>query len=66
MFITCSPGNALVKKYASVCPNLAQGTFLLLLGVSILQRGLNPINHPADCFNELQKALGALAIVNYN
>ena len=66
MFITCSPSNALEKKFASVCPNLGQGTSLILAGLSIPQRGLNPINHPADCFTELQKALGALAIVNYN
>ena len=66
MFVTCSPSNALEKKYASVCPNLAQGTSLILSGLAIPQRGLNPVNHPADCFTELQKALGALAIVNYN
>jgi len=33
---------------------------------NVPQRGLNPAGHPADCFIELQKALGALAIVNYN
>ena len=32
MFITCSPSNALEKKYASVCPNLGQGTCLVLAG----------------------------------
>ena len=67
MFITCSPSNALEKKYSSVCPNLTQGTCLIVSGsTSIPQRTLNPVNHPADTFTELQKALGAFAIVNYN
>lgn len=66
MYITCSPSNALEKKYASVCPNLTQGSCLVLAGQNIPQRTLNPCFHPADCFTELQKALGALAIVNYN
>ena len=66
MFITFSPSNALEKKYASVNPNLAQGTCLVLAGQNLPQRTLNPSYHPADAFCELQKALGALAIVNYN
>ena len=66
MFITFSPSNALEKKYASVNPNLGQGTCLVLAGQNLPQRTLNPSYHPADAFCELQKALGALAIVNYN
>ena len=66
IFMTCSPSNALEKKYASVCPNLGQGTCFVLAGQNLPQRTLNPVGHPADCFCELQKALGALAIVNYN
>ena len=65
-FMTCSPANALEKKFASVCPNLGQGTCLLAAGLQIPQRTLNPTGHPADCFCELQKSLGALAMVNYN
>jgi len=64
--MVCSPSNALEKKYASVCPNLGQGSCLVLVGMNVPQRTLNPSGHPADCFTELQKALGALAIVNYN
>ena len=65
-FMTCSPSNALEKKFASVNPNLTQGTCLVAGGLQIPQRTLNPSYHPADCFVELQKALGALAVVNYN
>lgn len=65
-FMTCSPANALEKKFASVCPNLGQGTALLAGGVQIPQRTINPTGHPADCFVELQKSLNALGMVNYN
>jgi len=34
--------------------------------VQIPQRTRNPCGHPADAFCELQKALGGLAVVNYN
>lgn len=54
------------KKYASVCPNLVQGNCLVLAGQNIPQRTLSLCTHPADCFTELQKALLALALVNYN
>ena len=66
MFIICSPSNALEKKYCRVCPNLSQGTWLVVASQNIPQRTLNPIGHTADAFTELQKSLGALAIVNYN
>jgi len=66
LFMTCSPSNALEKKFASVCPNLGQGTYLLAAGVQIPQRTLNPCGHPAATYCELQKALGGLAMVNYN
>ena len=66
LFVTCSPSNALEKKFGSVCPNLGQGTCLVAAGMQIPQRTLNPANHPADCFVELQKSIGGLAMVNYN
>ena len=66
MYITCSPSNAIEGKFASVCPNLAQGTCLVLAGQNLPQRTLNPINHPADCYVELQKAMGALSYATFN
>ena len=66
MYITCSPANAAEKKFALVNPNLTQGTCLVLAGSNYPQRTINPSYHPADCFIELQKSLGALSIVNYN
>ena len=45
---------------------LAQGTCLVLAGQNLPQRTLNPINHPADCYVELQKAMGALSYANFN
>ena len=55
MFITCSPSNALEKKYASVCPNLGQGTCLVLAGMNVPQRTINPVYHPADAFCRITK-----------
>lgn len=66
MYVTCSPSNAAEGKYASVCPNLGQGSCLVLAGQNLPQRTLNPVNHPADTFIELQKALGALSSTVYN
>jgi len=66
MYVTCSPSDAPEGKYASVCPNLGQGSCLVLAGQNWPQRTLNPVNHPADTFIELQKALGALSSTMYN
>jgi len=66
MYISCSPSTAAEGKYASVCPNLTQGTSLVLAGLQIPQRSINPVNRPADAFLELQNALGALSCTVYN
>ena len=66
MYISCSPSDASELKFSSVCPNLGQGTCLVLAGQQIPQRCLNPVNRPADAFMELQKSLGALSCTVYN
>jgi len=66
MYISCSPATAAEGKYASVCPNLTQGTCLVLAGLQLPQRSINMVNRPGDAFMELQKALGALSCTVYN
>jgi hypothetical protein len=66
VFLCCAPGNASEGKYAGVCPNLDQGTCFVIAGQNYPQRGLNPSGHPADCFMELQKSLGALSFSVFN
>ena len=66
LYVACSPSNAAEKKFASVNPNLDQGTCLIIAGQNYPQRTISPSNHPSDAFTELQKSIGALAMVNYN
>lgn len=64
--MTCSPSNALELKYASVNPNLDQGTCFVINAQNYPQRTMNPSGKPADCFMELQKSFGALNIASFN
>lgn len=66
IFATFSPSNAPEGKFASVCPNLGQGSCFVLAGQNLPQRTLNPVNHPADTFMELQKSIGALSSTQFN
>ena len=66
IFATFSPSNAPEGKFGSVCPNLGQGTCFVLGGQNLPQRTLNPVNHPADCFLETQRSIGALSSTVFN
>jgi len=66
MYISCAPSDAAELKFASVCPNLAQGTCMVLAGLQVPQRSINMVNRPSDAFMELQKSLGALSCTVYN
>ena len=66
IFVACSNSNAAEKKYSGINPNLDQGTCFVISGQNYPQRTLNPSAHPADCFMELQKALGSLSLSTFN
>jgi hypothetical protein len=66
MYVTCSPSNAIDGKFGSVCPNLGQGSCLVLSSQNWPQRTLNVVAHPSDCFAEFLKSLGALSTAVYN
>ena len=66
LYMTCAPANGLEKTFGSVCANLTQGTCFVLAGQNLPQRTLNPINHPADTYLELQKAMNALSTAHFN
>ena len=66
LYITCVPSNSVEGKFCSVCPNLGQGTCLVLSGQNLPQRTINMVNRPSDAFMELQKSLGALSSTVYN
>ena len=66
LYITCVPSNSVEGKFCSVCPNLGQGTCLVLSGLNLPQRTINMVNRPSDAFMELQKSLGALSSTVYN
>lgn len=66
IFVACSNPNAAEKKYSGINPNLDQGSSFILSGQQYPQRTLNPSGHPADCFMELQKALGSLSLSTFN
>jgi hypothetical protein len=66
LFIQCYNSNMVEGKYGSIFPNLDQGTCLLINGQAYPQRTINPSNHPADAFTELQKSLGALSLSVFN
>lgn len=66
IYMACSPSDAAELKFSGVNPNLDQGTAFLIGGQQFPQRGLNPSSKPADCFNELQKCIGALGYSVFN
>lgn len=67
IYMACNVGsNCLENKYAGINPNLDQGTCFVIAGQNYPQRTMNPSGHPADCFMELQKSLGALSMATFN
>jgi hypothetical protein len=66
IYMACSVSNANEGKYSGVNPNLDQGTCFVIAGQNYPQRTLNPSSHPADCFMELQKSVGALSFNVFN
>jgi hypothetical protein len=66
LFIQTYNSNMAEGKYGSIMGNYDQGTCLLINGQAYPQRTINPSNHPADAFTELQKSLGALSLSVFN
>ena len=60
MLCCFSNAGAAGKKVDGICPNLQQGSALVIGGKQFPQMSLDPINKPSDVFNGNQKALGAL------
>ena len=66
LFIQTYNSNMADGKYGSIFANYDQGTCILVNGQAYPQRTINPSNHPADAFTELQKSLGALSFNVFN
>lgn len=69
IFMSCSnsgTGQCAEGKYASINPNLGQGSCYIIGGQNYPQRSLSPSQRPGDAFFETQKAIGALSFSTFN